>query len=161
MKHAEEIERSLKRLAPAALSEEATDSIESMIDSLARPESSGGGTPGEPRPDWRKPAAWMSLAAAVVIGCIAAFALIGNDPQPLAGDPGSAVPEAGLEWVGRTDRVEETVDGGLMADDDGRMHRLLRYRVVEEEVIRDGRNGMIMRVTGPRDEMMLVPVSTF
>ncbi len=66
-----------------------------------------------------------------------------------------------LEWVGSSDHVGEPEDAGFLADEDGGVHRLLRCRVVEEEVIRDGRSGTLMRVTGPREELMLVPVSTF
>ncbi len=162
MKTAEEIERSLEGLAPAALSEEARDSIESMIDSLASENPGRNDVREEPRNGWGRPAAWMSLAAAVAFGAFGVLTLT----QPGAEVPGGQADtgesgDGGLEWVGRSDRVEEPEDGGLLADEDGGMHRLLRYRVIEEELIRDGRNGMVMRVTGPRDEMMLVPVSTF
>ncbi len=49
----------------------------------------------------------------------------------------------------------------MLADEDGGMLRVLRYRVVEEEVIRDKRSGMLVRLTEPREETVLIPVSNF
>jgi len=164
MKSVEEMERLLERLAPAPMSEEATGAIESMIDSLAQQDSAAEEDHGAAGRTWRRPgvAAWMSLAAAVLLGAFAGALAIRRDPQPMAVPvAASDDPEGGLEWVGRSDQVGEPEDDGFLADEDGGVHRLLRYRVVEEEVVRDGRSGTLMRVTGPREEMMLVPVSTF
>lgn len=162
MKPAEQIEESLKRLAPAALSERASESIGSMIDSLATADADEADEQIEsitPRRGWHRPVAWSGIAAAVVLGLVFAWSQRPQDPGPVAQSDGMAVP--GFEWVGRTDHVGELEDGGLLADESGRVHRVVRYQVIEEEVIRDGRSGAMMRVTGPRDELMLVPVSTF
>jgi hypothetical protein len=164
MKPAEEIERSLQQLAPAPLSRRATDAIESMLDELA-PGEDVAGRPGSAPGGWRRPALWAGLAAAVVLGGLSAPMLL-RPAEPAGGGPvgeaaGEPAPAHSLEWVGRTDHVEGREDGGLLADENGGMHRLLRYRVVEERVVRDGRSGALMRVTGSREETVLVPVSTF
>jgi len=162
MKPAEQIEESLKRLAPTALSQRASESIGSMIDSLAASDADEADEQIESithRRGWSGPVAWSAIAAAVVLGAVFAWSLRPGDPGPVAKPDKVTVP--GFEWVGRTDHVGELEDGGFMADESGRMHRLVRYRVIEEEVVRDGRSGAMMKVTGPREELMLVPVSTF
>ena len=162
MKPAEQIEESLKRLAPAALSERASESIGSMIDSLATSDADEADEQIESitgRRGWRGPAAWSGIAAAVVIGVVFSWSQRPDEAGPVAQPDQMAVP--GFEWVGRTDQVGELEDGGLLADESGRVHRMVRYQVIEEEVVRDGRSGAMMRVTGPREELMLVPVSTF
>jgi hypothetical protein len=162
MKPAEQIEQSLKRLEPTALSQRASDKIGSMIDSLAASASEVEEADIESithRRGWRGPVAWASIAAAVVLGAVLVWSLGPGDPGPVVKPV--PVPVPGFEWVGRTDQVGELEDGGLMADENGRMHRLVRYQVIEEEVVRDGRSGAVMKVTGPREELMLVPVSTF
>ena len=73
----------------------------------------------------------------------------------------SMEPKFGIELLKQTNLVGETEDAGMLADTDGGMLRVLRYQVIEEEFLRDKRSGMTVRVTEPREETVLIPVTSF
>jgi len=154
MKSVEQIEKSLGRMVPAALSRRTSRELDEMIESLAIQD-------GEvPHGHWRATAGWSAAAAALVIG---AFSFWQWGPEnPGAGRQTPAAPTStGIELLSQTDRIGETTDGGLMADDDGGMLRVLRCQVVEEELVFDKQSGITVRVTEPREETVLIPVSNF
>jgi hypothetical protein len=154
MKSVEQIEKSLGRMVPAALSQRTSRELDEMIESLAIQD-------GEvPRGHWRTTAGWSAAAAALVLGAFSFWQW--NPEKPGAGQPtGAASPSTGIELLSQTDRVGKTTDAGLMADDGGGMLRVLRCQVVEEEMVRDKRSGITVRVTEPREETVLIPVSNF
>jgi hypothetical protein len=112
------------------------------------------------RPGGRPWVRW-GAAAAAVIGVLGAGLWFSARPgtQPVAAH--STTPPKVVEFVGLTNQVGEPEDGGIMADEGGGMHRVVRYRVVAEEVVRDPRNGVTVLVTQPSDEIVLIPVSRF
>jgi hypothetical protein len=147
----EDIEKALLGLMPVALSEGVQASMEERIDELAgaRDESVRKGFPGIAK--WP---ACLGIAAAAALG----FLLFSQAPREAAP---SAPAEEGLAVLAETDRVEDVRDAGLFVDAGGSAVRKLRVRVVEESRIRDGRTGIELTLTTPRQETYLVPVSTF
>ncbi len=66
-----------------------------------------------------------------------------------------------LIYLSESDRVEAMSDEGLFVDSGGSAVRKLRVRVIEESQIRDEETGIVVMLTEPREEMYMVPVSTF
>jgi hypothetical protein len=52
-------------------------------------------------------------------------------------------------------------DEGLFVDSGGSAMRRLKVQVVEESKVRDNESGIVVTLCEPREEMYLVPVSTF
>jgi hypothetical protein len=63
--------------------------------------------------------------------------------------------------VGESDRVEAMTDEGWQEDSDGAPMQATRLRVVEENSLLDEQTGIVMQVSEPREEIFLMPVSTF
>lgn len=154
------VETILARLMPPALSEAGQRDIEAMLDALAggsaqsTPAKTAGGT-------WIRRLLTGGIAAAGV-----AAALI----FPLASVPGPASwaarapageAAARLVLVGESDRVESMTDEGWQEDADGSTMRAMRLNVVEENSLLDEETGIVMQVSEPREEILLMPVSTF
>jgi hypothetical protein len=67
----------------------------------------------------------------------------------------------GFTVVSESGRVEDMVDVGWSETPDGSAMRTLRLRVVEESRLRDEETGIVMNISQPREEFLLMPVSTF
>jgi hypothetical protein len=141
------VETILSRLMPAAISEAGQREIEAMLDDLAGPPQAG------PTP-WRLPLLAGGIAAALT----AAF-LIFRSSAPAPAD--IAAGGADFLLVRESDRVESMREDGWREDADGPTMRALRVRVVEEDSLLDGETGIVMQVSGPREELLLMPVSAF
>jgi len=146
----ESIERRLEQLVPSAFSERGMASIDEMLDELA----------GESKSAALVRRWWLaagSLAAAVAMAAGLALAPRGGE----AADPRVAADEE-LELVSDFETVvaaEE--DEALVAGSDGSLHRAWRVRVMSEETFHDPDTGQDVRIVQPRDELVLVPVSSF
>ncbi len=148
----EDLERSLSRLMPVALGEGARERMDTMIDSLAR-------DAGETGSDFRNPVKWLvcgGVAAALAIG---AYVAIPHQPVKTVSQADETAPE--LIYLSEADRVEGVSDEGLFVDSGGSAVRKVRVRVVEESRVRDEETGIVVMLTEPREEMYMVPVSTF
>ncbi len=153
----EEIEAALRRLMPVPLSEGAQGSIGGMIDELA------GEITVVPF-NLSRSAKWMGLsgmAAAVALG-ITLFSnnRVSENLAALSGVPETELPP-GLSFLAESDRVEGMSDEGLFVDAGGSALRKVRIRVVEESQVRDEETGIVVVLSEPREEMFLVPVSSF
>ncbi len=153
-----DIEAALRRLMPVPLSDGAQRGIEGMIDGLA-------GESKVVRFNFKKPLKWLGaagLAAAVVLGGVASFSVT----APTTKDSG-AFSDAAIElpprllFLAESDRVEGMSDEGLFVDAGGSALRKVRIRVVEESRVRDEETGIVVVLSEPREEMFLVPVSSF
>ena len=63
--------------------------------------------------------------------------------------------------MGESDRIESMTDEGWQEDSDGSAMRAMRLRVVEENSVLDEETGIVMQVSEPREEILLMPVSAF
>ncbi len=145
------IETILARLMPPAMSGEFHAEIGEMLDKLA-------GTPvAKPVSPWR----WViGGGIAAGIGALVAIFPLHRD-APVKSAQAVADPSAGLVLISESDRIEAISDDGLQETADGAAMRSIRLHVVEENQVRDKESGMIMRITEPREEVLLVPVDTF
>lgn len=157
MESPEDIEKALSRLMPAAFSEEGKRSLDQLIDSLAA------GEPVVVAMPRKSPFPWLGG-----IGAAAAAVLLALDLP--AGGPPATVPgisqtaadgTAGIVLLQQSERVEAAVPEDWMTEADGVAYRAWRVRVVDEERLHDVQTGYEVLVSRPREEVRLIPVSSF
>lgn len=159
----EDLEKALARLMPRSMSEGGSRAIEDMLDELAGPiselEAGEAAEPVAARGRW-KFAASAGIAAGIAL--VAAFSWNGTRRE--GGDTGGfAEREETPGWVvvGEEDRIEDMVEEGWMSDAEGATMQAVRMRVVQENTLRDEETGLVFQLTEPREEMVLIPVSSF
>jgi hypothetical protein len=146
------VETILARLMPPALSVPAQHDIEAMLDELAGPAS----VSQPPARSWRRWIIGGGLAAALAaVAAIPRF-VIPATPETVTTSP---LPEFLL--VGESDRVESMTDEGWREISDGSTARAMRVRVIEENSLFDEETGIVMKVSQPREELLLMPISAF
>jgi hypothetical protein len=150
------VEKILSRLMPPALSEAGQRDIEAMLDELAGPAVSHTSA-GPPRPRL-----WPlvgGIAAAIVALAVVSHSFNPADPAVNTRTAENETPS--FELVGESDRVEAIRDDGWHESPEGSAMRAMRLRVVEENSLLDHETGIVMRISEPRDELLLMPVSAF
>jgi hypothetical protein len=169
MKSPEEIEQSLQRLMPPALSERAHSNVRRMIASLAADQA---GQPVLKVPvkqkqsfPWYKGTAAAAAIAALAIGVsyllpdrdapVVATSAPKEEPVLLAENEHSPVL---IDRMQLTDGM--TVEGTLSAADGTLMNQIKR-RVETRERYRDARNGYLITISETRDEKVLLPKRGF
>lgn len=150
------VETILARLMPPALSEGGHRSIEAMLDELAAdvPAESSVSAPRPHRGWWLGGIAAAGVAAAWLLPMVMRPA-----PNPVAATPKE--PAANVVLVGQSGRIESMTDEGWHEEADGSAMQALRLNVVEEESVLDEETGIIMQIREPREEILLMPVSSF
>ena len=153
------VETILARLMPQALSQDGQYELEAMIDDLAGPEAEN---VVELSPvNWT--ARWIlggGIAAAIGALC-AVFPLHEtNNPSELATRHSEGSP-SGLVLLSASDRIESMIDEGWKEDANGAAIHAIRLNVVGENQLRDEETGMLVRISEPREEMLLMPISSF
>ena len=147
------IEAIMARLMPTALSQDGQFEIEAMIDELAGPvaenvvEISNKG--------------WLARGMigggiAAAIGALCALVpLIHRSMQPQT----AADSSAGVVFVSKSDRIESMTDAGWREDSEGSAMHAVRVKAVQESKVRDEETGMIVRISEPREEILMMPVA--
>lgn len=148
-----EIEDALMRLMPVGLSDSTRAEIETQIDELCGDAEMAGSVLVR-FPKW---IAASGIAAALALGFVF-FPRPGEDSSP---KPVAVADAPGVVLLNEADRVERVSDEGLFVDSGGSAVRKVRIRVVEESTVRDEESGIVVMLSEPREEMYLVPVSTF
>lgn len=156
MRQPEDIEAMLSKLMPAAMSEDASRSMDEMLDKLCGPEISDSEERGKFQWKWFVAPAGIAAATA-----LAFFMPEGNPslPAPVAKAVEAVRPDIVL--VGETDRIESLADEGWMSDPQGAVMQAVRVRVVEENTFRDEQTGIVMQISAPREELLLYQVNAF
>jgi hypothetical protein len=150
------VETILARLMPAALSDEGVGGIEAMLDELTGPCAEIIPV----RPWFRRPLALGSAAAGIAAAVLFPLAVFRMPvAERVAASTHKAAP--GFVLVSESGRVKSMSEEGWQEDADGSAMRTLRLRVVEENSLLDEETGIVMQVSEPRDEFLLMPVSTF
>ena len=150
------VETILARLMPPALSDSGQRSIDAMLDELAAEAPVCRAVPA-PRPHrgW-----WLGGIAAA--GVAAAWLLpLTVRPSANPAVSASSEPAPNVVLVGQSGRIESMVDEGWQEEADGSAMQALRLNVVEEESVLDKETGIIMQIREPREEILLMPVSSF
>ena len=152
------IEAILARLIPPALSVAGQHDIDAMLDELATA-AARGHAPAITHKRFQLRIIAGGLAASGA-AAILTFSMIAPK-SPLLAKISSldALPEFVL--VGESDRVESMTDEGWQEDSDGSAMQAMRLSVVEESTLRDNQSGIEMQISEPREEMVLMPISTF
>ena len=96
------------------------------------------------------------IAAALLLGLVIFHS--GDDALQA---PVAAAKESDFLLLNGEDRMEGMSDEGLFVDSGGSAMRRLKVQVVEESKVRDNESGIVVTLSEPREEMYLVPVSTF
>lgn len=152
------VETILARLMPVAMSDEGQRGIEAMLDELA-------GTPAEVvpirKPWYRRPFTGGIAAAGIAAAVLMPFAATRHSAASRVASAPSEKAQPGFVLVGETGSIDSMSEEGWQEDSDGSAMRTLRLRVVEENSILDEETGIVMQVSEPRDEFLLMPVSTF
>lgn len=148
------IETILARLMPPALSQQCQSEIETVIDDLAGPENVVG-------------ISWLTrcvigggIAAAIGALC-AVFPMIQRSSNSQVAVTSSAESPSGLVLVSESDRIESVTDEGWREDSEGSAMHAVRLRAVQENNVRDEETGMVVRISEPREEILMMPVSEF
>jgi len=159
MRKLDPIETILARMMPPALSAEGQREIEDMLDELAGPLPEI--IPVKPwfRQPWFRGIAAAGIAAAVMLPLALPRLLTTAAPLP-AVELVQKVPD-GVVLIGESGRVNSISAQGWQENPDGTASRTLRMRVVEENQFLDEETGIVMLVSEPREEYLLMPVSAF
>ena len=163
------VEEMLTRLMPHAMSQGGQASIEEMLDELMGPEELDEVEKPEQVIASRSAESGFSakklipLGLAAALGALAVVNMNGTPEQPavaLVAEMPKTVP-AGMVLVGEEDRVEGMTDDGWISDPDGTTMQAVRMRVVQENTMLDKETGMVFQLTEPREELVLIPVTSF
>jgi len=160
------IEEKLARLVPPALSEDGQSRMENMIDELA-------GVDVEVlsrvnRRSW----IWKAVAAIVVLTVPVVMIQRGED-QPVVDASLAMVDDdmttgfaedlsSSMVLLKSVKLIDARENDGLIVPDDGAApHYRYRYRVIDEEVVRDPESGVEITLRQPRQEVVTIPVTQF
>lgn len=154
------IETILARLMPPALSQGAHDDLSAMIDDLAGP-AGAENVIVHPSNHWLVRSLIGGGIAAAIGAMIAIFPLEKEVPQSRTALSPPAYPSSGLVLISGSDRVESMSDEGLQISPDGSAMHALRLHAVEERSVRDEKSGIVVKISEPREEILLVPISSF
>ncbi|MEI6178870.1 MAG: hypothetical protein WCS43_18400 [Verrucomicrobiota bacterium] len=141
---------------PSALSETGQHEIEEMIDELAA--TSQVSAPSG-HPWFRRIAVGGIAAAGVAAACF--FPMVQRPAALTTATAPSASSAPGFVLVGESDRVESMTDEGWLENQDGSTMQATRLSVVEENTLRDVETGIVISISEPREEILLMPVSAF
>lgn len=155
MQHLESVEDILGRLMPPALSQSCEDGIGEMLDELAAESVVPISAAKSSRPIFR----WWAggIAAAGAAAAILVPSLADSRPPTTAAAPARAE----LVLVSESGRVESMQDEGLQDLGDGTAMQTTRLNLVEERSLLDEETGIVVRISEPREEVLLMPVSAF
>ncbi len=145
-----QIEEILARLMPPGLTAEGQRGIESIIDDLA-------GDTGKLRHRWL--VLTGSMAAALATGWFVVGMIDRDLPRTADSLTMGNTPEFTL--ISESGRIEDMIDEGWSDTPDGNTMRTLRLQVVEESRLLDEETGIVMNISQPREEILLMPVSAF
>lgn len=165
------IEDILSRLIPPALSESGQARVEAMIDEIAAlpappcqqtqafhwhipdPLSS----PSRPQIRWR--IVGGIAAAAITLGALLAVQYQTSPSSSVATIRRPAAPA--LSLLEESGRVDDASNAGTVEESDGTSLQAWRYHVTENDRMKDRETGLVVEVSQPRDEFLLMPVSAF
>lgn len=155
MSDVENAEEILTRLMPRAMGAEATRLIEETIDRMAAEDFP------EPvrRICFRKWAVPGGIAATLVLGTV--FFLQFRPANGVAPAIADRPLPRDIVLLNSSNRVETISDEGWQEQQDGSTMHAVRMDVVDENEVRDRRTGIVMRVSQPREEWILTPVTSF
>ncbi len=152
-----EMEAVMARLMPPSFSQDCQHELEALIDDLAGPEAAAEISPV----NWTLRAVIGGGIAAAVGALCAVLPFHETLPNGPALVSVPEVPTFGLVLISESDRVESMIDEGWSEDAYGSAMHAIRLNVIEENQIRDEESGMLVKISEPREEVFLMPISSF
>lgn len=152
------IETILARLMPPALSDDCQADIEEMVSNLAGPESENVVEISSGK--------WLvrSLIGGGIAAAIGAMCAIYPLKQRSAEDQvvqvANSAPNGGFVLVSESDRIESVTDEGWRKDSEGSAMHAVRLKTVQENRVRDESSGMVVQISEPREEVLMMPASS-
>jgi hypothetical protein len=167
MHRPDSIEDILSRLIPPALSESGQARMEAMIDELAGPQTAA--HPEAPAfrpylPSSRPPIRWRMVGGIAAAAAIMLGALIAGQRQLAPSASFATVTRPAfpaLTLLEESGRVDDASNAGTVEESDGTSLQAWKYHVVEKDRMKDRQTGLVVEVSQPRDEFLLMPVSAF
>ncbi len=153
------VETILARLMPPAMSQGAQEDLDAMLDDLAGP--AAGAIIPHPSNNWLVRSLIGGGIAAAVGAMVAVFPLAPETPKARIALSPPAYPPTGLVLISGSDRVESMTDEGWQESVDGSVMHALRLHAVEESSVRDEKSGIVVKISEPREEILLTPISSF
>lgn len=152
------IETILARLIPPALSDRCQTDIEEMVSDLA----------GPPPENVVAISSGKWLARSLIGGGIAAgigamcaiFPMIHRSPDHQAAQVTDSTTSVGFEVVSESDRIESVTDEGWLKDSEGSPMHSVRLKTVQEDKVRDEQSGMVVQISQPREEILMMPAGS-
>ncbi|MBK1818306.1 hypothetical protein JIN84_21985 [Luteolibacter yonseiensis] len=146
----------MARLAPPALSAEFKSGLDETIDKLAaaKPENVTEISSGK----------WLVrslIGGGIAAGIGAMFALF---PADHTTGPSMAKAEdapSGSVLVSASERLESVTDVGMRKDFEGTEMHAVKFTAVRENNVRDEESGMVVKISQPREEILMMPVGEF
>jgi hypothetical protein len=154
MREIDPIEAALARLMPVAMSDSGQQSIHETLDALAV---------GVPVGRWQTRHArgiGIGIAATALIGGFVAWSSL-RSPVPATTAIDEVPTLLPVEWVAKADRIESLQDEGRISGADGAALQAVSMRVVAENTLRDRETGYTFNISEPREELVLMPVTSF
>jgi hypothetical protein len=145
------IETIMARMMPPALSQDCQSEIEAMIDDLAGPEN-------VVRISWLTRCVIGGGIAAGIGALCAVFPMIHGSSNSQVAVTSAAERPSGLVLVSESDRIESVTDEGLRKDSEGSAMHSVRFKAVQENSVRDEETGMVVRISEPREEILMMPM---
>jgi hypothetical protein len=153
------IETILARLMPPAISQAAQEDMDTMIEDLAGPVVEN--ISPHPSSNWFVRSLIGGGIAAAIGAMIAIFPLTPETTQSRIALSPPAYPPSGLVLISGSDRVESMTDEGWQESVDGSLMHAFRLSAVEESSVRDEETGIVLKISEPREEILLTPISSF
>lgn len=151
----DEVESALARLMPPALSQDCQCELEALIDDLAGAEPAN--VVQISKVGWAARIALGGGIAAAIGALVAVFPGGDSVTVPVAAHESPS----GWVLVSESDRLESMTDEGWKEDANGSAIHAVRLNLVGENRLRDEETGMVVRISEPREEMLLMPISSF
>lgn len=150
------IETILARLLPSALSDLGQLGIDNMLDELAH-----ANVVPIPTHGWRT-RSWIGSGIAAAIVALGILLTLVSNPSKLQIHPNlSPIPQPGWILVSESKRIESSTDEGWQESSDGSTMHTLSLNVIEQNEVRDQETGMLVQISDPHEELILMPISTF
>jgi hypothetical protein len=150
------IETIMARLMPPALSQQSQAEMDAMIDDLAGPEAEN--VVEISSKGWLARGMIGGGIAAMIGALCAVFPLIQRSMQPQITDSSVELPASGLVFVSKSDRIESMTDAGWREDSEGSAMHAVRLKSVQESNLLDEASGMLVKISQPREEILMMPV---